>query len=159
MSKLDSSKLNVTFFPPATPYKPFENRKYTVEICNETGKIYVTIGNRYFQQHASNISAKEITAQWTPRMGQFILNGKVHVSKGEFDEEQAKIRLSSFQQHLDLALAAIVFGDQKFFHNYPWLLDSPIYIHFESNYPQFHQMLYFGTPRQFLNKTFEDSLS
>lgn len=150
MSKFDPAKLSVTIFPPATPYKPVDERKYTLTHIDTTGELFLTIGYCYDYQAINEKFRDEVLAEWKPRMGQYTLIGKVYVSNGEFDEKYAMVRYLIFQRELPLALTAIVYGDQALYQNHPWLLDAPIYIQFESSYTQFQQFVYYGTPRQYL---------
>lgn len=150
MSKFDPSMLNVTYFPPATPFKPVDERKYTLTHSDVTGELFLTIGYCYDYDAVNSKFRDEVLAEWKPVMGQYTLLGKLYVTNGEFDENYALIRFHIFQKELPLALTAMVYGDQKFYQNYPWLLDSPIYIQFESSYPQYNQYMYFGTPRYYL---------
>lgn len=83
-------------------------------------------------------------------MGQYVLSGRVYISNGEFDHQYSKIRFLIFQKELDLALTAMIYGDRSFYSNYPWLLDSPIFIYFESVYPEFSKLIYYETPRKYL---------
>lgn len=150
MSKFNPSKLSVTYLPPATPFKPVDERKYTLTHSDDTGELYLTVGYCYDMDAINPKFRDEVLAEWVPRMGQYVLSGKVYVTGGEFDEQYSKIRFMIFQRELSLALTAIVYGDRAFYQHYPWLLDSPIYIHFESTFPQFNQTLFAGTPRHFL---------
>ncbi|UII54147.1 staygreen family protein [Cytobacillus spongiae] len=150
MTNFDSNLLTVTYLPPATPFHPVEGRKYTLTHSDTTGELYLSIGIRYDMKAVNPQFRDEVVAEWTPKMGQYILNGTVYVSGGEFDEKYAKIRYMIFKRELDLALTAMVYGDRSFYLHYPWLLDSPIFIQFSSVYPQFNQLLYFGTPRKYL---------
>lgn len=150
MSKFNSSKLAVRYLPPATEFRPVDRRKYTLTHSDSTGDQFLAIGG-YYDVNAINTKFRdEVFAEWLPQMGQYVLSGKVYISGGEFDEQYSKVRFLIFQKELDLALTAIIYGDRSFYSNYPWLLDSPIFIHFESAYPQFSKILYYGTPRQYL---------
>ncbi|MFE8699328.1 staygreen family protein [Cytobacillus sp. FJAT-54145] len=159
MSKFNPSKLSVTFLPPVTPFKPVDERKYTLTHSDETGELFLTVGYCFDMSAIKPKFRDEVLAEWIPRMGQYILKGKVYVSGGEFDEQYSKIRFMIFQRELKLALTAMIYGDRAFYQNYPWLLDSPIYIQFESNFPQYNQLLYYGTPRQFLNEALQESVT
>ncbi|WP_019156756.1 staygreen family protein [Robertmurraya massiliosenegalensis] len=159
MSKFNPSKLKVTFLPPATPFKPVDERKYTMTHSEETGETFLTVGYCYDESCINPKIHDEVMAEWIPRMGQYILNGKVHVSNGEYDEQNSKIRFMIFQQEIAFALTSIVYGDRALYQYYPWLLDSPIYIQFECVYPLYHQLLYFGTPRQYLTVALQESVS
>jgi len=150
MNKFIPSKLNVTYCAPATEFRPIERRKYTFFQSNRTGELFLNIGNNYDFNVINPRYRDEVFAEWTTQMGQYVLSGKMHVSDGEFDEHYAKLRLLIFQREVHVALATMIHGDRSFLLNYPWLLDSPIYIHFDSNFPEFSKMIYYGTPRQYL---------
>ncbi|MFB6467776.1 staygreen family protein [Cytobacillus sp. Hz8] len=150
MDKMHFDKLSVTYLPPATASRPVDGRKYTLTHSDSTGELYLSIGNSYAISSINKSFRDEVKAEWVTHLGQYILNGTVYVSGGEFDEEHAKQRFIIFQNELNQTLAAIVFGDRSFYLNYPWFLDSPIFIHFESNFPQYKQVHYYGTPRQYL---------
>ncbi|WP_251550603.1 staygreen family protein [Neobacillus muris] len=149
MSILVPSKLLTAFLPPVTAFRPVEGRKYTLKYSDSTGQLFLTIGSNY--DGGTNQSFRdEVLAEWVHRMGEYSLVGRVHVSGDEFDKNYAKIRYAIFQKDINLALQAMVYGDQAFYTNFPWLLDAPIYIRFESVFPEFNQVLYYGTPRQFM---------
>lgn len=159
MSKFNPSNLRVTFLPPVTPFKPVDERKYTMTQSDETGELFLTVGYCFDESCVDPNFRDEVFAEWTPQMGQYVLTGKVYVSGGEFDEQYSKIRFMIFQRELKTALTSIVYGDRAFYQYYPWLLDSPIYIQFESVYPLYHQMLYYGTPRQYLTAALQQTVS
>jgi hypothetical protein len=151
MSMFNPSKLTTKYTAPATQFRPVEGRRYTLTHSDTTGQLFLTIGTHYDYLAINPQIRDEVLAEWVPQMGEFALIGRVYISGGEFDENYAKVRFKIFQKELNLALTAIVYGDQAFFCNFPWLLDAPIYIQFESIYPQFNRMFYFGTPRYFLH--------
>ncbi|MBY0120479.1 staygreen family protein [Bacillus sp. S/N-304-OC-R1] len=151
MNKLDVDQLSVSYLPPTTEFRPVDGRKYTLLQSNTSGEWFLTIGYHYHSNDANRKFRDEVFAEWVPQMGQYVLSGKVFVSDQEFDKQYAKIRFMIFQREVEQALSAIVYGDRVFYSNYPWLLDSPIYIHFDSNYEDFNKMIYYGTPRQYLN--------
>lgn len=150
MSSFNPTKLSVTFIPPLTRYKPVERRKYTLTHSDRTGNLFLTIGYCYDVNAINPMLRDEVLAEWVPQMGQYVLRGKVYISGGEYDEQYSNIRFLIFQRELNKALTAIVYGDRELFQSYPWLLDSPIYIQFDSNFQSFNRMLYYGTPRTFL---------
>lgn len=154
MSTFNTSKLSTTFLPSTTDCLPVDGRKYTLTHSDATGKLFLSIGNHY---NLPAINAKirdEVLAEWISQYAQFICKGKVYVSGGEFDEHSSKQRFIIFQREIKLALTAIFYGDRRLFSYYPQLLDSAILIHFESIFPQYNQVLYYGTPRQYLNAIF-----
>jgi hypothetical protein len=152
MATFHPEKLTTTIVPPATPYWPIDDRKYTLTHSDKTGQLLLTIGLSYDEQAINQQMRNEVLAYWSRTCGEYELRGRVYVSQGEFDENLSMIRYHIFKRELPLALAAIINGDNKFYTYYPWLLDVPIYIEFISIYPQFQQCLYLGTPRQYLQK-------
>ncbi|WP_240035195.1 staygreen family protein [Neobacillus notoginsengisoli] len=143
------SMLTVTFIAPITPFRPLESRRYTLAHSDTTGKLFLTIGPEYGFSTSDQIK-DEVKAEWVQRMGEYSLSGKVHISGGEYDEQYSKVRYMIFKKEMELALTAIVYGDQVFYSCFPWLLDAPIYVTFESIYPEFQQTVYYGTPRKYL---------
>lgn len=140
--------------PFTTESLPVDGRKYTLTHYDTTGELFLSIGNHY-DLPAINLKIRdEVLATWTSQNGQFIFQGKVYVSGGEFDEHSSKQRFMIFQKEMKLALTAIFYGDHRFFSFYPQLLNSSIFIYFESIFPQYNQVLYYGTPRQYLDSIF-----
>ncbi|NHM32458.1 staygreen family protein [Neobacillus terrae] len=155
MSLFDPSKLSVKFLAPATPFRPIDGRKYTLTHSDQTGELFLSIGNEYDNPSINKYFRDEVIAEWQPQMGEFTLYGKVYVDSGEFDENYSSIRYMIFKKELHLALSAIIYGDQILFSYFPWLLDAPIYIEFESTYPAYRQLLYYGTPRHYLTEAIQ----
>ncbi len=152
MNKFDPSKLNVKYSAPATEFRPIERRKYTFSQSNHTRELFLTIGDNYDLNEVHPKYRDEVFAEWKPQMGQYVLLGKMHVSDEDFDEHYAKLRFLIFKHEVRIAIAAIIYGDRNFLFNYPWLLDSPIYLHFTSNFAEFNKIIYYDTPRQYLNE-------
>jgi hypothetical protein len=151
MSQFDPQKLSVRYLAPATEQKPVDCRKYTLTHSDGTGELFLSIGSGYDYSAVNKKFRDEVMAEWLPQLGQYVLKAAVYVSGGEFDEKYSKVRFMIFQREMDLALKAIMYGDRSFFSSYPWLLESPIYVQFDSIYPQFSKIIYYGTPRQYLN--------
>jgi len=150
MSEMAIDRLETTIVPPATSFSPVEGRKYTMTHDDATGQLFVSIGYEYDYSKISKIR-DEVLAQWVPHLGQYVLLGKVYVSGGEYDDNQTRVRYMIFKKEMETALHAIVKGDEGFFYYFPWFLDFPIYIHFESANPMYNHVLYFGTPRSYFN--------
>lgn len=153
MTVFDVDLLSTIILPPATTTAPVAGRKYTMTHDDGTGQLFVTIGYNYDSCSSSKMN-DEVLAEWVPHNGQFALIGKAYVTGGEYDVNSAQVRYLIFKKEMDIALRAIVSGDKSFYEHYPWFLDFPIYIHFESVLPQFNQVIYYGTPRTYINKSF-----
>lgn len=155
MSNWDPTRITVQYLPPATEFRPVDRRKYTWTQSKTTGESFLSIGYQYDLNAIQMEYRDEVLAEWIPQMGQYVLSGKIFISDESFDEKYAKIRFMIFQREARQALAAMIYGDQTFFSNYPWLLDSPIYIHFQSNYKEFNHIIFYETPRQYLNEAMQ----
>lgn len=152
MSEFNPEKLSVTYLPPTSVFSPLDARKYTLTHSDNTGQLFLSIGCHYDLDKLDASMRDEVLAEWVRVMGQYTLSGKVYISGGEFDKNLSKVRYMIFKKEMPLALAAIVNGDQGFFSYFPWLLDAPIYIAFESVHPDFQGIHYFGTPRRYMLK-------
>ncbi|WP_407268287.1 staygreen family protein [Radiobacillus sp. PE A8.2] len=151
MSNFNPQKLSVNFIPPASYAQPVEGRKYTLTHSDATAELFLAIGYVYNYDNINWKMRDEVLAKWTKdRQCRFSLVGKAYVDQGEFSEAEAAIRFNIFRKEMDLALKGILYGDQQFFVYYPSLLDAPIYIYFQSTYPQYRQFIYYGTPRTYL---------
>lgn len=135
---------------PATSYEPVVGRKYTLTHSDKTGDLFLNIGTQYNLNAIDKKNKDEVLAGWIFQEGRYLLKGRVYVTSGEFNEQLSKIRFTIFQKELSLALTAIIYGDRKFYFYHPYLLDAPIYIQFESSLPEFHRLMYCGTPRWYL---------
>lgn len=151
MSVFDPQKLSVNLIPPAASSQPLEGRKYTLTHSDVTAQLFLDIGYVYNYAAINPTMRDEVLAEWTRvSHGHFSLIGSAHVDGGEFDRKAAELRFRVFHQEMDTALHGMVYGDRPFYVHYPSLLDAPIFIHYLSAYPEFRQVSYYGTPRQYL---------
>jgi hypothetical protein len=151
MSKFKPEKLTVKYMPPVTAFEPVDCRKYTLTHSDATADLFLSIGNMYDFQAINYKMRDEVLADWITLNGEYLLFGKVYISNGEFDRNMSRIRYMIFKKELDLALTGIIYGDRSFYTYYPWLLDAQIYVQFASIYPEFSELIYYGTPRKYLN--------
>lgn len=151
MEHFNPQKLKVRFILPASPTEPLMGRKYTLTHSDDTGQLFLDIGIDFNYDAVNEELRDEIIAEWQNDW-EYRLIGRVYVDNGDYTEAEAQTRYNQFKKHLTGALQAIVFGDRLFLSNYPLLLDAPIYMLFESTYPQFRKFYYYGTPQQYLNQ-------
>ncbi|QCR31320.1 staygreen family protein [Lysinibacillus sp. SGAir0095] len=151
MADFSPQKLKVRFILPASPTEPLKGRKYTLTHSDDSGELFLDIGTDYNNEAINMKLRDEVIAEWQNEW-QYRLVGRVYIDGGEYTTEEAQKRYNLFVKHLSSALQGIVFGDRLFFSNYPLLLDAPIYILFESTYPQFRKLTSYGTPKQYLNQ-------
>ena len=144
-----TEQLSVTYIPPVTPSGPLEGRKYTLTHSDLTGQLFLSIGCEIDAMNINWEMRDEVVADWRMLNGQYVLTAYIHISKGEFNEQKAQSRYDHFVKMMPVALHAIVHGDQTLFAYYPWLLDSPIYVQFSSNYPDHNKIEYYGTVRHY----------
>ncbi|MGZ4160331.1 MAG: staygreen family protein [Neobacillus sp.] len=127
---------------------------------DENSFISGTTGLDQFQTPLDNDGYIYDKSRWTKAGEEAIqqvyssINGLFHISGEEFDEHSSKKRFLIFEREAKLALTAIFYGGRKFFGCFPQLLDSSIFIKFESIYLQYNQVLYYGTPCQYLDSIF-----
>jgi hypothetical protein len=139
--------------PPATSAQPIEGRKYTLTHSDITAELFLDIGYVYNYEAVNWKMRDEVLAKWkNDKHGRFNLVGKAYIDGGEFGESVSGLRFNIFKKEMDTALKGIVYGDLPFYENYPVLLDAPIFIYYESIYPQYRQIYYYGTPRQYLEQ-------
>lgn len=158
MSSFNPQKLSVKLIPPATFTNPIEGRKYTLTHSDVTAELYLDIGREYNYESINWKMRDEVLAEWVKdTQGRLLLIGKAHVDGSEFNENASRIRFAIFKKEMDTALKGIVYGDRPFYHYYPSLLDAPIYIHYDSAFPQFNKTWSYGTPRQYLKEIYQSS--
>ena len=147
----DPQKLTTNLMPPATFMQPIQGRKYTLTHSDDTGELFLDIGTIYNYEAINWKMRDEVLAEWQKdAFHRLRLVGKAHVDQGEFTKEQSQFRFNIFQKEMSTALEGMFYGDLPFFKNYPSLLDAPIYIVYESSFPEFNQIIYYGTPRNYL---------
>ena len=153
MSSFNPQKLSVTLIPPATFASPIEGRKYTLTHSDMTAELFLAIGYGYNYESINWKMRDEVLANWVKdSQGRLLLIGKAHVDDDRLNEQASHVRFSIFKKEMDTAVKGIVYGDRLFFAHYPPLLDAPIYIHYDSVFPQFNQTLNYGTPRHYVNQ-------
>ncbi len=151
MSAFNPEKLFVRIIPPANSVQPIHGRRYTLTHSDTTAQIFLDIGYVYNDEAINKKMRDEVLAEWRRTgNGGFNLIGKAYVDGGEFSQDTAKLRLTIFKKEMDTAIKAMIYGDLPFISRYPALLDAPIYIRYESNFPQYNQTFYYGTPRKYL---------
>jgi len=152
MKKLYSDQISVTILPPATSYHPVDGRKYTLIFSNKIPSCHLAIGYKYQIGVLNAENENMVTAEWKPRLGEYILTGKVYFTVLDQNEASIKEQFTILLADLAKAIEIIVKADQAIYTHAPWLLDAPIYIEVDSNIKQYQTIQYYGTPRQHLIK-------
>ncbi len=149
MNRLDPDKLSVEYKPGVTPVSPIIPRRYTLTHSDETAELFLTIGPEYDYSNI-NPMRDEVLGEWRFRNDRYIFFGRVYVN-GEFGPIEAGIRNEIFIRELPLALEAIRYSDREFFRYNKFLTDANIYIYFESSYPKYDRVDYWGTFEDYYN--------
>ncbi|MCY6372571.1 staygreen family protein [Clostridium ganghwense] len=144
MKKLKPEKLSVEYRQVVTPTQPVIPRRYTLTHSDITGELFLTIGSQYAFDKIGP-TRDEVLAEWKLINNEYILYVYVYVN-GQFGMINACIRNKFFIKELPLALEAIFYGDRAFLKVHPELYNSPIWIYFDSVYPQFNRIEYWGVP-------------
>lgn len=157
MSSFNPKKLSANLIPPATFTNPIEGRKYTLTHSDVTAELFLDIGTVYNYESINWQMRDEVLAEWVKdTQGRLLLMGNAHVDDTQLNETASRVRFAIFKKEMDTALKGIVYGDRPFYSHYPSLLDAPVYIHYESVFPQFNQTVSYGPPRRYLNEIYQN---
>ena len=143
-------KLKTTLMSPTTEDGAIEDRKYTLTHSDETGMLFLDIGEVYNYSAINQDLRDEVLGRWIcPENEPPILLFYVYV--GDCDFEECANRYKIFKSHMEMALAAIIYGDSVLFNNFPELVNAPIYVKFDSTVPNFNNYEYYGNVEYFIS--------
>lgn len=148
MVKFNPAKLTVTY-KGVSALGPICPRRYTLTHSDKTGDLFLTIELGSPCQELNPV-LDEVAAKWDYRAGTYSLLARVHVDSTPPSNTEAQKRFGIFNQQLPLALEAIRYGDRRFFNCHSELDYAPIFVHFQSVYPKFDTIKYFGQPLDYL---------
>ncbi|WP_409291157.1 staygreen family protein [Peribacillus sp. SCS-37] len=152
MSGFHPEKLTVRLIEPAGPLWPMLGRKYTLTHSDVTGQLFLDIGLVYNYKAINPGLRDEVLAAWKGGSdGNLYLWGSAYVDAGEFKKEISSFRYSIFKKEMKTALEGIIYGDAGLYQRYPELLSAPIYIRYQSVFPEYQGIFYYGTPQDYLN--------
>ncbi|TCL38248.1 staygreen protein [Anaerospora hongkongensis] len=150
MSIFDKTNLSVNLRPGITACQPIIPRRYTLTHSDQTGQLFLSVALQYATDEITP-SRDEVLAEWRclgPR--NFQLHAYVCVDNHS-GKKEAALRNKHFIRRLPLALGAIFCGDRYFFYNRPELHMAPVWIHFQSCYPEFCRDEYWGVMAEYAN--------
>ncbi len=150
MSDFDKYKLNVNFMKGVSKVNPIIPRKYTLTHSDESAELFLDIGKVYNYKALTSFR-DEVLCEWINCNNMYYLQCYAYISGGEFNLKESEIRYNIFKKELPLALTAIINGDKTFFKAHPYLYNSPIFIKFNSIYPAFNKIEYFGKIKDYFN--------
>lgn len=145
--KLNPNKLSVEFRKGVTVVQPILCRKYTLTHSDLTADLFLTIALEYAYDMINEIR-DEVLAEWRTSNGSLFLYVYVFVD-GQQEADLTAVRDAIFRRELPLALEAIRYGDRVFFYAHPELDRVPIWIHFDSQNPQYNRFENWGTPMDY----------
>lgn len=147
MKKLDPEKLSVSLLSGVTLLNPITSRHYTLTHSDTTAELFLTIGSTYAYDKIGAMR-DEVRGKWVYIDKQYKLYVYLYVG-GPLKKAIANQRYGFFIQELPLALEALRYGDRLFFKNHPPLDFAPILVHFQSVYPEFNHIQFWGMPEQY----------
>ncbi|QQZ11244.1 staygreen family protein [Heyndrickxia vini] len=150
MDQLD--KLSKNIIPPATDLNPLQGRKYTLTHSEATGGWLLSIGTQFPFMKLSSDHFDVIQAEWTTKMGEYILLGRININPESYNDKLDQVRYMIYQKELPHLIAQIIEADKRFILYHPLLLDAPIHVEIKTKYPEIYQTLYMGTARKYLKK-------
>lgn len=147
MNSLIPEKLKVEFREGVTKTEPVIGRKYTLTHSDVTADLFLTIGQQ-FAYDKINAMRDEVLAEWRINNSNPYLYVYVYLDDMS-GSETAKQRDEIFRRELPLALEAIVYGDKDFFSEHPGLDYAQIWVHIDSENPEYSRFEYQGRPFDF----------
>lgn len=120
-------------------------RRYTLTHSDDTGDLFLTIGNEFDWTKINTKMRDEVLGQWKIHGGTLYFYVYIYIDQGEYDENTAAKRTEIFRRELPLALTAIRYGDSPLFNQYPYLDHVMVVVNFMSTYPQFSRQENWGT--------------
>lgn len=134
----DLNKLKTTFIYPTTPSKPIIGRKYTLTHCDITGIMFLDIGTEYNYSAINEELRDELFGRWVFYDDDNSYKLFFYAFVGGDNFSTALKRYNIFKSHMNMAIQAIIYGDRYLFKEYPQLINTPIYVKFDSDFPLFN---------------------
>lgn len=119
-------------------------RRYTLTHSDESGEIYVVIDSDYHYEKLTDIRDELLAELKTDNGFDYYFCVYLRVD-GVDGIKSAPKRNEIFKRELPLALSSIKYGDPYLFTAYPQLIQTPIYVYFQSEDPNFNRVEYYGT--------------
>ena len=130
----------------------FIPRRYTLTHSDSTGDLFLKIDCEYDKEQISSVYTRfmrdEVLAEWVENDDLKELHVYLHISGG-FVFGWAKMRDKIFRYHLPMVLKAIIYGDSNLFMRLPFLKESPIIVHFQSEKSKYNKVETHGKIKDF----------
>ena len=135
MFKFQPSKLNVDYKGNVGTKEPIIPRKYTLTHSDETGELFLSIGNNYDLDKINYGIRDEVLGCWE-KDDKYYLFITLELDNGE-DLTNTIKRDKIFREEIPLALMAIVYGDSIFLENNRELYEAPVRVKFNSRISEY----------------------
>ena len=135
MFKFQPSKLNVDYKGNVGTKEPMIPRKYTLTHSDETGELFLSIGNNYDLDQINYEIRDEVLGCWE-KDDKYYLFITLELDNGE-DLTNTIKRDKIFREEIPLALMAIVYGDSIFLENNRELYEAPVRVKFNSRISEY----------------------
>ena len=135
MFKFQPSKLNVDYKGNVGTKEPMIPRKYTLTHSDETGELFLSIGNNYDLDKINYGIRDEVLGCWE-KDDKYYLFITLELDNGE-DLTNTIKRDKIFREEILLALMAIVYGDSIFLENNRELYEAPVRVKFNSRISEY----------------------
>lgn len=147
--EFDPNKLETTFIPPMTPLGPIEGRKYTLTHSDTTGILFLDIGPEYNYSAINEELRDELIGKYK-RYGynSYILIFYAYV--GDSDYFAVSMKYGDFKYRLNSALQAIFYRDKDLLNEHDFLLNTPVYVKFDSDIAIFDNYENYGYVRDYI---------
>ena len=147
MFKFQPSKLNVDYKGNVGTKEPMIPRKYTLTHSDETGELFLSIGNNYDLDQINYEIRDEVLGCWE-KDDKYYLFITLELDNGE-DLTNTIKRDKIFRQEIVLALMAIVYGDNLFFENNKELYEAPVRVKFNSKFSEYDTLEDWGMVKDY----------
>jgi hypothetical protein len=142
MRELNPQKVFVQYRDRMIPYEPVIGRKYTITHSDTTAELFVFVAQNYAEDQITSMR-DEVRVAWEQGKEGLALIGSVIVD-GNGVPGNASIRNKIFYNEMPTALQALRQGDRFLFDKEPNLDNTPVFIHFLSDNPNFNKIYNFG---------------
>lgn len=148
-----SRKLPVTIVPPATQYRPLDNRQYRLIYKENADQYHLYIGKNS-ENESLHKESVVLAGEWRYHQGHYILVLTANQDQIEASELYSKKHgpSSLVKKNLDHLISAMIQGDFSLYKYFPWLLDTGIYLQLDHQEVPQNETLYIGKPRKFIQK-------
>lgn len=111
--------------------------------------LFLDVGSVYNNSAIDQKLRDEVLGKWIfSDNHSYTLIFYVYVGDGDFEESYKRYNI--FKDNLNLALQAIIYGDRVLFSKYPQLIETPIYVKFDSTIPIFDNYEFYGYVKNYM---------